>query len=250
MFKILLISILIIPSSISAQSTRIIDTDSTQIKVEGYQTTVTNKVTKEHEVFTLVEKIPKPDYDVQEYISNNLVYPVKAKENFISGKVVIKFIVLADGSIDSSHIIKSVSNELDSEALRVINSMPPWQPGEQDGQKVDVYFSLPVDFLYPDTIFTYVENMPDPRYSISQFISKNLQYPKEAMKQGIEGRVTVVFVVDSTGHIKGARVSGKAQPLLNLEAIRLVNSLPPWKPGTQNGKPVNVYYTLPVIFRL
>lgn len=248
MFKILLISILIIPSFISAQSTRIIDTDSTQIKVEGYQTTVTNKVTKEQEVFTLVEKIPKPDYDLQEYISNNLVYPAKAKENFISGKVAIKFIVLADGSIDSAHIIKSVSNELDSEALRVINSMPPWQPGEQDGQTVAVYHSLPVTFARQD-VFTLVEKMPMPEYNVSQFISKNIRYPKEAMKQGVQGRVAVKFVIDSTGHIKGVTIAGRPQPLLDSEAIRLVSSLPPWKPGTQNGKPVNVYYVIPVTFR-
>lgn len=217
---------------------------------KGDTTIIDNKSTGKQQVFTLVDKIPKPGYDVQEYINNNLVYPAKAKGNFISGKVIVKFIVRADGSIDSTIVVKAVSEDLDLEAIRIVKSMPEWNPGEKDGNKVDVYFSLPITFLLSDTIYQYVEKMPIPGYNVNQFISQNLRYPKEAMKKGIQGRVAVKFVVTSTGHIKGVSVAGRSQPLLDEEAIRIVSSMPPWQPGTHNGKPVNIYYILPITFKL
>lgn len=234
---------LILPIKTEAQQT-----DTVRV---GDTTIITNQATGESEVFTLVDKIPKPSYDVQEYISSNLVYPEKAKEDFMFGKVIVKFIVRANGSIDSPIVVKGVAEDLDSEAIRIVKSMPEWSPGEKDGNKVDVYFSLPITFLHSDTIYTFTEKMPDPGYNVNQFIMQNLRYPEEAMKKGIQGRVAVKFVVTSTGHIKGVSVAGRLQqPLLDEEAIRIVSSMPPWQPGTQNGKPVNIYYTLPVTFQL
>lgn len=243
MSRYIIFFIVLFPLKIKAQQT-----DTVRI---GDTTIIQNQVTGDKEVFTLVDKIPKPGYDIQEYINNNLVYPAKAKEYFIQGKVVVKFIVRANGSIDSPIVVKGVSEDLDLEAIRIVKSMPQWNPGEKDGQKVDVYFSLPITFLLSDTIYTLTENMPNPGYNVNQFLAQNLRYPEEAKKKGIQGRVAVKFVVTSTGDIKGVSVAGRRQqPLLDDEAIRIVSSMPPWQPGTHNGKPVNIYYTLPINFQL
>ncbi len=242
MSRYIIFFIVLFPLTVKAQQT-----DTVRI---GDTTIIQNQVTGDKEVFTLVDKIPKPSYDIQEYISSNLVYPAKAKEYFIQGKVIVKFIVRANGSIDSPIIAKGVSEDLDLEAIRIVKSMPQWNPGEKDDQKVDVYFSLPIAFIFDD-IFTWVEKMPDPGYNINQFLAQNLRYPEEAKKKGIQGRVAVKFVVTATGHLKGVSVAGtRQQPLLDEEAIRVVSSMPPWQPGTHNGKPVNIYYTLPINFQL
>ena len=105
-----------------------------------------------------------------------------------------------------------------------------------------------------DVIFVVVETMPEfpgGQQAMMQFIGENLIYPPEAQKNGIQGRVICQFVVNkdgSIGDIKVIRSSGY-MPLDN-EAIRLIQSMPRWKPGLQRGKPVRVKYTVPVSFRL
>lgn len=99
-------------------------------------------------------------------------------------------------------------------------------------------------------VFTYVEQMPESDYDLSQYLSENIKYPQEAIDQNIEGRVYVKFVVNTKGNITGVTTVKKLHPLLDAEAIRVVSKMPKWKPGKQNGKYVSVYYTLPINFKL
>ena len=92
------------------------------------------------------EVMPKPPYDLNRYLSENMRYPRKAQRNRISGQVVVRFAVNADGKISEAKVIKHVSPELDEEALRVISEMPEWIPGMQNGKPVKVYFTQPLNF--------------------------------------------------------------------------------------------------------
>ena len=74
------------------------------------------------------------------------VFEKEAKKNKIEGRVIIQFVVAKDGSIKDATILRSVSPELDAEALRVINAMPNWKPGRQKGEPVNVKFTIPVTF--------------------------------------------------------------------------------------------------------
>jgi protein TonB len=82
------------------------------------------------------------------------------------------------------------------------------------------------------------------------FLNKNIVYPDISVKNGIQGRVLVGFVITQDGNVKDAEVVGGVDPYLDAEALRLVRMMPKWKPGKQGGKPVNVKYTLPITFRL
>lgn len=86
--------------------------------------------------------------------------------------------------------------------------------------------------------------------ALVQFISKNLKYPKVCRELKIQGRVVVKFTVKSDGSIDNVRVSKSVDINLDKEAVRLVKSMPRWTPGTQDGKPVNVEFTLPINFKL
>ena len=102
-------------------------------------------------------------------------------------------------------------------------------------------------------VFDVVEVMPQfpggPQELFS-FLSKTIRYPVEAEKAGTQGRVIVTFVVGKDGSVSNAHIVKSVDPLLDAEALRVINAMPAWIPGTQNGKPVNVKYTVPITFRL
>lgn len=100
--------------------------------------------------------------------------------------------------------------------------------------------------------FVIVEEMPSfpgGDEAMMAWIAGNLKYPAEALKNKIEGVVIVRFAVSETGKVKDAQVVRSSDPLLDAEALRIVNGMPDWKPGRQSGKPVEVWYSLPVKFK-
>lgn len=86
--------------------------------------------------------------------------------------------------------------------------------------------------------------------ALTRWLYQNVKYPKQAKDNYITGRVVVSFVVDIDGSIKDVKVVRPVDPALDKEAIRVVKSMPKWKPGKRNGEPVPVRYTTPVIFRI
>ena len=89
---------------------------------------------------------PNGDNELMKWIGDNMKYPIIAAENGIQGRVVTTFVVERDGSIADVKVTKSVDPSLDKEAVRLIKSMPKWNPGKQNGQNVSVKFTLPVTF--------------------------------------------------------------------------------------------------------
>ena len=111
------------------------------------------------------------------------------------------------------------------------------------------------DTLTPDEpVFEVVEQMPEfpdgGMAGLMEYFKKNLRYPEEAKKAGTQGRVVVQFLINKNGAISDASVLRSVDRLLDAEAVRLVNSMPKWKPGMQKGKAVTVKYTVPVLFKL
>lgn len=104
-----------------------------------------------------------------------------------------------------------------------------------------------------DMVFDVVEVMPQfpgGQIAMMKYIMENMKYPEQAMKEGIQGRVAVRFIVEKDGSISDVKPILSVHPLLNKEAVRVVESMPKWTPGKQNGKPVRVRFNLPVMFKL
>ena len=104
-----------------------------------------------------------------------------------------------------------------------------------------------------DKVFDVVDEMPQVPGGVSElmkFLSTNIRYPKEAMEKGEQGRVLVTFVVEKDGSIGDTKIITSISPQLDAEALRIINAMPAWTPGKQNGGPVRVKYTIPVTFRL
>lgn len=128
---------------------------------------------------------------------------------------------------------------------------------EDVGQKVEIkYVPVAVEEEEPEeqTIFEIVEEAPEfingGMAGLMQYLSKNIKYPTIAQENGTQGRVVVQFVVNRDGSIVDAKVMRGVDPYLDKEALRVINSMPKWKPGKQRGKPVRCRYTVPVMFRL
>ena len=103
-----------------------------------------------------------------------------------------------------------------------------------------------------DSIYSVVETMPDfpgGQKELLSFLSRNIKYPTKAIESKIQGRVIVQFVVNKDGSISNAKVVRSVDPDLDKEALRVINSMPQWKPGMQKGEPVSVKYTVPIVFR-
>ena len=98
-----------------------------------------------------------------------------------------------------------------------------------------------------------VEQMPQfpgGEEELLRFIQDNLRYPPSAAEIGIDGRVTIRFVVDRSGNVTDVTVMRGLDPACDKEAVRVVKLMPKWIPGRQNGRTVPVYYTLPIVYKL
>lgn len=99
-------------------------------------------------------------------------------------------------------------------------------------------------------ILTFPEEMPQFDGDIHTYLAKGLKYPNKAKEMKIQGRVIAQFVVTEEGKVTQIEILRSPDILLSNEVIRLIETMPLWKPGSQNGKPVKVRYTLPVSFKL
>ena len=104
---------------------------------------------EEEVIYEAVEQMPGfpgGDAELMKYIRDNLKYPVIAQEMGIQGRVILRFVVSKTGEVGDIKVLRSVDPNLDKEAIRVVQSMPRWIPGKQNGNAVPVYFTLPVSF--------------------------------------------------------------------------------------------------------
>ena len=103
----------------------------------------------ETQIFTVVEnepEFPGGTEALYKYLAQNIKYPQLARENNITGKVYVTFVVEKDGSIANPKVLRDIGGGCGAEALRVVKSMPKWAPGKQRGKAVRVQFNLPVNF--------------------------------------------------------------------------------------------------------
>jgi TonB family protein len=192
------------------------------------------------------------------WVIDNVKYPAEAQSKGIQGRVYVNFTVELDGSL-SNITVTGAPDPLLGEAVRtVVKSSPLWEPAKNPKVKEALPGSLTVKFVLPDKVlpddaFVMVEKMPQfpgEDAALMKFIRDHIQYPPEAVKDTIQGRVIVRFVVNMEGKVEDVTVLKSVHPLLDAEARRVVYSLPSWIPATQGGTPRSVYYSMPVSFLL
>lgn len=110
---------------------------------------VEEEVVPEEEIFQIVEEMPSPAGGMEAlytYLAENMRYPIVAMESGIQGRVYVNFVVEKDGSITDVKVARGIGGGCDEEAVRVVKSMPKWNPGKQRGRPVRVLYGIPVIF--------------------------------------------------------------------------------------------------------
>ncbi len=261
-----LVGILMLLSNIEAVA-RLTVRLANEATVSNAMVTATDVSSKSREmdeqVFTVVEKMPSfpgGDAELLKYIATNIKYPKESQDNGEQGRVICSFIVGRDGSVNNPEVLRGVTPLLNEEAVRVINTMPRWNPGMQRGKAVAVKYTVPITFRLKSPVeeakeetLTVVDVMP--QYpggdrELLKFIAQSIKYPTDAQEAGVQGRVICSFVVDKKGNIVEPKVIREIDPSLDAEALRVIGMMPRWTPGRQDGKAVRVLYTVPITFRL
>lgn len=140
-----------VASTISATSeVKVSTTSASDISANKVsENSVATQTTSSDEVADAVEEMPQypgGEMAMMEYLMRNVKYPEEAAAANKEGKVVVKFVVEADGSIGDTEVVRSVDPLLDAEAVRVIKAMPRWTPGKSNGQPVACAYTVPIDF--------------------------------------------------------------------------------------------------------
>ncbi len=212
---------------------------------KGYKTLLLNPVTDKE---MIVRMEPDPKY----------ITPATLKSD-ASEKLKPKQLVVVDGELTDqtlSEVIEKMGND-----LGMVKILTPMVATEKYGEEiaggaVEIYSRVKageLDKVRGGETFVVVETMP--HYpggdaALFKFIYENIKYPPEAKEQGIQGRVILRFAITSVGAVDDITVVRGVHPLLDAEAIRVMSILPAWRPGTQGGKPVNVWYSVPISFSL
>lgn len=233
-------------------------------------------------IFNRVEVLPQFPGGLTgfaKFLKDNIHYPAADKEAKIQGRVFVQFVVEKDGSLSGLKVVRTPSETLAAEALRVMATSPKWTAGMNKGVAVRTMLTVPINFsLNNDTgspiservqkvigiqapirvddgelVYNAVEilpTFPGGEVGFAKFLRDNIRYPKEAHDAGVKGRVFIQFVVEVDGSLSNMVVLRDPGKGLGDEALRVLKLSPKWKPGLMNGKPVRVQFTVPINFSL
>lgn len=152
---------------------------------------------------------------------------------------VVEVLNIVDNNANINNDLDVFDSEADNETLIEVAPIVAAKEEKEDAEEAQVFF-----------IVEEMPEFPGGEAALRSFIAKSINYPVIAQENGIQGKVYVTFVVDKDGGISEAKIARGVDPSLDKEALRVVNSLPKWKPGKQRGKPVRVSYTVPISFVL
>lgn len=176
-------------------------------------------------------------------LERNLVYPQKALSDKLFGRVVLRFMIMEDGSVGDVEILKSLSPECDQAAIRTVKSLSKFSPAKNEGKTVRVWFTTPITF----TLFEEAE-FPGGEPALNNFIAQNLVYPKKAQEKGFSGIVHLRCQVKADGTIGEIKIKESLTPECDKAAIEAVRKLTGFIPAKKNGKPISRWLTVPIAF--
>lgn len=177
-------------------------------QVDWSRTPKADKADEEQVIFQVVEEMPDFPGGMKEcmkFLARNMKYPLAAQQAKIEGRVVVQFVVDRDGSVNDIKVVRSISPELDAEAVRVIGLMPKWNPGKQRGKAVAVKYTMPIQFHL---------DKPKAEEKVVQAITMKVdkeasQETVDAVKDHLRGKVTRVnYEADENGPVVQLGVRG------------------------------------------
>lgn len=184
------------------------------------------------------------------WMYEELQYPQEAIAKGVGGEVNLRFVVETDGTLGDVQIETS-DERLSDEVIRVLKRSECWEPGRSRKQPARVELRLTIQFDRKDTTVS-VGRMPmflgGDLQTFREWIIEHTNYPPDALKQQIAGKIVLSFVVEKDGSVDNFELLESNHPGFTREGLRVVRSAPNWTPGIRNGDFVRVKYTLPILF--
>jgi len=205
------------------------------------------------DVFAVVEIMPEFPGGQQalfKFIYAEMQYPPMELARRHQGRAICQFVVNTDGTLSDIEVVRSSGYEaLDQEAVRIISRMPNWKPGRQLDKVVRVKYTIPISFkLEPIVVQPQFTGGPEAQKA---YLEKNMKYPKDAKKALQEGTAICQFKVGEDGSIKEPEVFvSTGVESMDQEALRLVQKMPKWTPGTSDEKPMEMEAAMIINFTL
>lgn len=205
-----------------------------------------------------------PTFDGSSYLAFNdwvisrTSYPEEAVREGISGWARVSYTVDNDGNVTDIKPTVGTNSILGNALAEVIRTSPQWTPPRNPEMNEPFTAEVVARFTLPDKVkvaetFIVVEEMPKfpgGDQALFEHLYENLNYPPEAKAEGIQGKVILRFVITSEGKVADVTIVRGVHPLLDQEAVRVMNTVPDWIPGKQGGRAVDVYYSVPISFAL
>lgn len=225
--------------------------------------------------------------EILRHIKHNFRYPKTSFEKSIQGRVLVQFVIDEYGQVGEILTRGPVQgSELEEEAKRIITKLPKLTPGRMAGNPIKVKYGVPITFKIPGKLpsnvrkknrenvalsdvvnFANIQKIPlftsckakksdDDKLNcfnskMAKHVQKYFAYPDEAANNNIQGRVYAYFVIDKEGDVVNIKTRGpKNGEMLEYATKKIVEKLPKFIPGKQNGKVMNVKYAFPINFRL
>jgi protein TonB len=201
---------------------------------------------------TSLSKLAKPEDILKELKKLGMDAPPPQMKSMEDEKATIKF---------SAPIIKDddeiTEREMAESQQAFAQAISPLDALKNDSTNKEKY-TIPEQLVLPPkdddkTVYMYVDNMPEfpgGQMAMMQYLSKNIQYPFWAIRYAEQGEVLVQFIVNVDGTFSECRILKSAGPYLDIEALRVIRTMPHWTPGKKNGKLVRSRCVLPIVFRL
>ncbi len=222
---------------------------------------------------------------IQAHIRKNFKYPADAQAANIQGRVYTNFVIATDGTIQNLRM-RGPDKLLEAEVERIINRLPQFIPGRHKDGVVNVPFSIPITFKLNNSkssdnstiknseenekadrfqhkivpfavideppVFPGCENSSDQkacfRKKMQEHVVKYFEYPEDLQKEGVEGKVYIMFHISTKGTVESLKVRGPDERLE--EAVKkIIDKLPQFKPGRHKGKPVTVSFSIPITYK-
>ncbi|RFC55831.1 energy transducer TonB [Brumimicrobium aurantiacum] len=180
-----------------------------------------------------------------DFLSENIEYPEEAMEMGDHGKVFLEFVVDKDGSITKVAILKSVSEAIDREAIRVIKSMPKWIPGMHEGELVRVRCKIPINFEFENT--DPIIEFPDIEARLkggNRRLNKNIEHPVKIVKDDHNADIIISLVVNKDGSTSNVKIEKGSLDDIEAKLFNNIKNLDKWRIAINDRKKVRSRYRL------
>jgi TonB family protein len=244
----------------------------TQFKRDPYISWLQENQLKHPSILDVRAQFPGGNDALAEFLKHNIKYPDEAREKGIQGVVSFSFIIEKDGSVSNAKVRNDSNTRggISEEIIRVIEQMPKWKPGIINREPVRVGMAVPVEFSLNESsaivippvfdeetrafYFPHQDRVspqfPGGEEARVRYLINNVRYPDYARANDIQGTVVLAFIVEKDGRVSNVEVLRSVDKRLDREAVRVVRRMPRWTPGTADGKPVRVSFSMPIAFRL